>query len=149
MSLDSLPPELYHNIISHFDPEHLRPSVLALSRAIPYSPVPVQALYRQINVYSTDVALRLYRRLRHVSDSDGKAIITHDPIALSVKELYVECWDIDADVLVNLISLLKALRVLSLKIGPLNFAPEHLEEVVLNLRRDMVHLECLECRFRP
>ncbi|KAF9021759.1 hypothetical protein BDZ89DRAFT_957177 [Hymenopellis radicata] len=141
MSLDSLPAELYHAIISFLGPEHRASSVLALSRAIPRSPVPTDALFTVIKIYKGDRVLQLYHRLRVIStNSDGKTI---------TQEFHLECWDADADLVINLVTLLKQIKKLTIKIGPRNFTPEHLEEMTITLRRDMPHIEQLEFRFRP
>ncbi|KIY73449.1 hypothetical protein CYLTODRAFT_485594 [Cylindrobasidium torrendii FP15055 ss-10] len=150
MPLDDLPVELYYAIIEQFDAETVRPSVLALSRAIPRSLVPIDRLFSDVTIRSTESALILYNRLRTLETTpDGKVIVKYSKNALHVRRLKVECWNVDADVLVNLIKSFKKMSILRLKVGPANFTPEHLDELVTALRRDMHELEHFACRFRP
>ncbi len=150
MSLDSLPAELYHAIISFLEPEIRPPIVLALSRAIPRSPVPTDALFTVIKIYKGDRVFQLYQRLRVLStNSDGKTTISIDRAASQVQEFHLECWDADADQVINLVTLLKQIKKLTIRVGPRNFTPEHLEEMSITLRRDMPDIEHLEFRFRP
>jgi hypothetical protein len=84
--------------------------------------------------------VQLYQRLRSL------------PGALAipwVRELSLETWTVDADVVVNLVRLLQIdtarVTTLSLFIGP-NFAPEHLAEM---FGRPIPHLRYISIRFRP
>ncbi|OJT08972.1 hypothetical protein TRAPUB_106 [Trametes pubescens] len=116
-TLDVLPGELLYDIVLHFDQDSFKQSLLALSRAIPRSPVPTFLLFEKIHLEHGDQVFKLYRRLRHASED-----------AARVREFSFESWIVDADIFVNLMALLPSLTSLKMYIGP-NFAPEHLEEI--------------------
>ncbi|KAH9937351.1 uncharacterized protein B0H18DRAFT_970186 [Fomitopsis serialis] len=78
--------------------------------------------------------IRLYTRLRKSPEDADR-----------VRHLSLECWTVDADVVVNLIALLHRMREMSLLIGP-NFAPEHLEEM---FQKPKHGLRFISLRFRP
>ena len=134
MSLSQLPTELYAAIIRQFDQEDHKPSLLALSRAIPFSPVPVHTLFEDIRLKSSWQVTGLYLRLRK-----------HPEDIAYVRTFALESWTVDADILVNLVALLPNIRELTLFVGP-NFAPEHLEDL---FKKPRSHLKCLSLRFRP
>ncbi|OAX44466.1 hypothetical protein K503DRAFT_765080 [Rhizopogon vinicolor AM-OR11-026] len=133
--LDNLPAELYTAIFSHLPADSLQQDVLALTRAIPRSPVPIYHLFEHIRLKDARQVIRLYRRL-HSATSDEKNW---------VKDFGVVTWTVDADVLVNLLDILPRISSLLLFVGP-NFAPEHLEEIFDKPRQD---LRLLSLRFRP
>ncbi|KAI0639832.1 hypothetical protein C8Q77DRAFT_1045644 [Trametes polyzona] len=132
--LDNLPGELLYAIVSHFDQENFKQSLVALSNAIPKSPVPTFLLFEKIHLKHGDQVFQLYRRLRHAPQD-----------AERVREFSFESWTVDADIFVNLMALMPALTSLSMYIGP-NFAPEHLEEIFQKPRET---LRFLSMRFRP
>jgi len=132
--LEALPPELYSAILSHVPTAFLQQSVLSLTRAIPRSPVPIHHLFEHIRLKHGDQVSQLYLRLRR------------SPLDASwVQRFSLECWTVDADIVVNLIALIPQVLELSLYIGP-NFAPEHLEEM---FDKPRVSLKILSLRFRP
>ncbi|KAI0375431.1 hypothetical protein BV20DRAFT_986123 [Pilatotrama ljubarskyi] len=133
-SLDILPGELLYDIVSHFDEDNFQRSLLALSQAIPRSPVPTYLLFEKIRLKHADQVFQLYRRLRHAPEDASR-----------VREFSFESWTVDADIFVNLMALLPSLTYLKIYIGP-NFAPEHLEEIFQKPRQ---HLRFLSMRFRP
>ncbi|KAJ6623070.1 hypothetical protein B0H10DRAFT_1787091 [Mycena sp. CBHHK59/15] len=137
MSISSLPPELYWSIIAQIPQDSLQQSILSLTRALPYAPIPLQPLFQRIVITRPEQALQLTRRL---IKSDGDAV-AHYVEQFSVRNE----WTVDADVLVNLIRKLPKLRSLSLCIGT-NFAPEHLATM---FERHLADLEYLSLRFRP
>lgn len=116
-SFANLPSELYHTIIAYFEPEDLTSSLLSLSRALPLSPVPTYPLFNDIRLKRSEQVLQLYLRLRNAPED-----------AARVRTFSFECWSVDADVFVNLATLLPSVVQFSLHVGP-NFAPEHLEEI--------------------
>lgn len=132
--LDSLPPELYSAIFVQVEPDDLQSSVLALSRAIPRSPVPIYHLFEHVRLKRPHSVFSLYRRIR--GDTDTAALI---------KNFSLETWTVDADVVLNLVSLLPKLRGLKLFIGP-SFSPEHLEEL---FDKPQENLQYISLRFRP
>lgn len=146
MPLDNLPVELYDAILLHVPLGSLQQTVLSLSRALPLSPVPLHHLFHSVRIVRPGQAVGLEQRLRTAA-SRQKAQGNQRVKSLSslVAELSLETWQVDADVLVNLVRQLKSLRSLSLWIGP-NFAPEHLEEM---FSRPMPNLRSLSLRFRP
>ena len=145
MSLGALPPELYLAILSHVPRSHLQASTLNLSRAIPLSPVPLRPLFEHILVSRQEQLPQLYRRLRY--PLVGLQSIGNGSRYEStwVKSLSVLTWQIDADVLLNLLALLPVLERLSVRIGPV-FTPEHLQDM---FREPMYSLNTLNLRFRP
>ncbi|TBU34482.1 hypothetical protein BD311DRAFT_793553 [Dichomitus squalens] len=133
-SLDDLPVELYIAIISQFDDDDRQQSLLALSRAIPRSPVPTHLLYERISLRCPDQVFRLYSHLRRAPQNASR-----------VRCFSLECWTIDADVFVNLMALLPFMMRLRMHVGP-NFAPEHMEEI---FNRPKEGLQFISMRFRP
>ncbi|KAJ2967105.1 hypothetical protein NUW54_g13608 [Trametes sanguinea] len=134
VSLDSLPPELLYDIVLHIEPEDLKPSLLALSRAIPRSSVPTFLLFEKIRITRREQVFQLYRRLRDAPED-----------AARVREFAFESWTVDADIFVNLVGLMPSLAYFKLFVGP-NFAPEHLEEI---FEKPRPCLRYLSMRFRP
>ncbi|KAI9057064.1 hypothetical protein FKP32DRAFT_1584592 [Trametes sanguinea] len=134
VSLDSLPPELLYDIVLHIKPEDLKPSLLALSRAIPRSSVPTFLLFEKIRITRREQVFQLYRRLRDAPED-----------AARVREFAFESWTVDADIFVNLVGLMPSLTYFKLFVGP-NFAPEHLEEI---FEKPRPCLKYLSMRFRP
>jgi hypothetical protein len=133
-SLRSLPSELYTAILLNVPATSLQQTVVSLTRALPFSPIPEYHLFTHIHLKHADQVVQLYRRLRKATDD-----------ASWVKELALETWTVDADVVVNLIDILPKVVYLTLFIGP-NFAPEHLEEIFEVPRPD---LQFISLRFRP
>lgn len=132
--LSELPTELYAAIIEHFDSNSVQPCILALTRAIPYAPIPLDRFFERITLRHQEQISQLYRRLRRTPED-----------ATLVRAVSMESWVVDADVLINLLVLLPAIQQLTLFIGP-NFAPEHLEELFQKPRSSLKHLSL---RFRP
>ena len=132
--LDDLPPELYAAILNHLPADSLQQDVLALTRAIPRSPVPIYLLFEHVRLKHAQQVVQLYRRLRNATEERNW-----------VKDFGVITWTVDADVLVNLLEILPNISSLLLFVGP-NFAPEHLEEMFHKPRQD---LRFLSLRFRP
>ncbi|KJA28560.1 hypothetical protein HYPSUDRAFT_129597 [Hypholoma sublateritium FD-334 SS-4] len=154
---DELPVELYDAIFSYVEPSDLQGTMLAVTRAIPFAAVPLQHLFRNLQLERPEQTIQLYNRIRP-RNARGKArrqvmegsvgtgsADSEQPVAW-VKELAVKTWTVDADVLLNLVRLLPNLQSLTLWIGPTNFSPEHLEEL---LAQPLEHLRYLSLRFRP
>jgi len=152
MSFEYLPTELYDAILCHVQSTDIQHTVLAVTRAIPLSPVPLHHLFRSIRITHPEQAVQLYRRLRQKTSPVGSQTDNTNssselqPIAAWVKELSVKSWSVDADVVINVVCLLPGLQSLTVWIGPNNFAPEHLEEMFLKPFRS---LRNLSLRFRP
>jgi hypothetical protein len=141
MSIDALPPELYSAILFHVPSNFLQQAVLSLTRALPYSPVPLRHLFHSVRITYPDQAVRLYNRLRSRPEHNAS-----DPAPSWICRFSIETWTVDAEVVVSLVGLLQNLEFLSLRIGPTNFAPEHLEEI---FSKYMPSLKYLSLRFRP
>ncbi|KAI6153789.1 hypothetical protein BKA82DRAFT_4093995 [Pisolithus tinctorius] len=133
-NLAELPSEIYSAILTQVPPDERQQAVLSLSRAIPQSPVPLHHLFECIRLKTSEGVFRLYRRVRGSPEEAGW-----------VKSFALETWTVDADIVVNLASVLTRLRRITLFVGP-NFAPEHLEEILKKPREDLL---CLSLRFRP
>ncbi|KAH7881188.1 uncharacterized protein C8R40DRAFT_1076912 [Lentinula edodes] len=151
MHFSSLPAEIYAAFIEQLDEPDVRATLLALTRAIPRSPVPRYQLFRRINITKADQLISLYQRIR-----PRKQDIEHhgeDPCKW-VQGLYLETWTADAEIVLNLLTLLPNLEALTIWIGPKNFTPEHLEEL-FSVDRGGRSLRCVEnllylsLRFRP
>jgi hypothetical protein len=131
--MDNLPAELYTAIFSHLPANSLQQDVLALTRAIPRSPVPIHHLFERVRLKNARQVIQLNHRLHNTTEEKTW-----------VKDFGVVTWTIDADVLVNLLGVLPRISSLLLFVGP-NFAPEHLEEIFHKPRQD---LRNLSLRFR-
>ncbi|KIK36614.1 hypothetical protein CY34DRAFT_504378 [Suillus luteus UH-Slu-Lm8-n1] len=107
--LDELPAELYSAIISHLPADSLQQDVLALTRTIPRSPVPLHHLFERIRLKHAQQAVALYSRLRNATDERNW-----------VKVFSVVTWTV---AVVNLLGILPRISSLLLFVGP-NFAPE-------------------------
>ena len=140
---DRLPAELYESILSHIPSSELQQTLLSVTRAIPLSPVPISLLFHSIRITRPARAVHLYRRLR---PRRNKTDLSGNKAADLVKEFSVECWSVDADVIVNLVHLLPKLQTLNIWIGPDSFTPEHLEELFLD---PFLELKYLSLRFKP
>ena len=141
LMFDRLPTELYESILSHVPSSELQQTLLSVTRAIPLSPVPISRLFHSIRVTYPARAVHLYRRL-HRNNSD----LSGNNAADLVKEFSVDCWSVDAEVIVNLVHLLPKLQRLNIWIGPDSFTSEHLEELFL---KPFLELKYLSLRFRP
>ena len=141
MSFDALPSELYSAILLHVPSDSLQQAILSLSRAMPYSPVPLRDLFHSVRIARPNQAVGLYNCLRFRTKCNNS-----DPASSWVRRFSIETWIIDAEVVISLVGLLQNLEYLSLWIGPTNFAPEHLEEMFSIY---MPNLEYLSLRFRP
>lgn len=151
LSFDALPAELYTAILDFVPPSELQRTVLSVTRAIPLSRVCVYYIFRSIRITHPDQAISLYRRLRHAQETrfDGaKPRSELEEIANWVEELSIESWNVDAEVVINIIRLLGMPRLgsLTIWIGPNNFAPEHLEDI---FSKPFPSLRRLSLRFRP
>ena len=135
-SLDQLPPELYAAILEQFEGtiEQRQQTILALTRAIPRSPVPDDLLFGHIRLSRAEQAFFLYRRLKR-----------HPEDAARIRVFRYESWGAHADHLVNLLDLLHNVEEMVLWFGP-DFAPEHLEDI---FKKPRTTLRLLHMRFRP
>jgi hypothetical protein len=140
MSFATLPGELYTAIVEQLDTSLWASVVLALSRVLPSAPIPVQLLFHSIRIKQPQQAVSLFLRLQKVPGSPQELCPTW------VKEFSVATWTADADVIINIVRLLPNLTSLSLRIGPSNFSPEHLEQLFEN---PIGKLKQLSLRFRP
>lgn len=133
-TIESLPSELYIAILSYIPPKELQRTVLSLTRAAPRSPIPAYLIFEYVRLTHGDQAFQLYRHLRKSPEDADR-----------VRHFTLECWTVDADVVVNLIALLHRMKEMTLFIGP-NFAPEHLEEM---FQKPKEGLNSISLRFRP
>lgn len=146
-SFAELPTELYEAIFSHIAYSDLQQVVLAVTRAIPLSAVPLQALFESISVTRPQQAIQVYRRLRQrPSNGEGRQEHGHHGVGGWVRNFTIDTWEVDADVVVNILPFLTRLHSLTICVGPKNFAPEHLEEIFTNA---MPSLRTLSLRFKP
>ncbi|KAL0574361.1 hypothetical protein V5O48_007603 [Marasmius crinis-equi] len=121
MPLASLPTEIYASIISHFSPDDVSNDTLSLTRALPYSPIPQGALFRSVRIRDSKQLAPFYNRLRRSPEDEHASDL--------VRTFSLEAWNADAEVLLDVVHLLPNLKTLALWIGPLNFTPQHLEEL--------------------
>ncbi|KAJ7922886.1 hypothetical protein B0H13DRAFT_100133 [Mycena leptocephala] len=54
-----LPTELYSSIIEQIPPESLQQSILSLTRALPYAPIPLHGLFEHITLSRPEQAIHL------------------------------------------------------------------------------------------
>ncbi|KAF9486431.1 hypothetical protein BDN70DRAFT_11987 [Pholiota conissans] len=154
MSFNALPYELYESIFNHVPSPDLQQTVLSVTRAIPDAPFPLHSLFRCIRLSRPEQAIRLYQRLRFRRGSDPNpdspkvcaARAAFEETVGWVKELSIETWTVDAEIVINLVRLLPKLQSLSVWIGPNNFTPEHLERL---FSEPVENLQHLSLRFRP
>jgi hypothetical protein len=145
-TISILPPELYSNILAFVPAEELQSTTYALICALASSAVPRHHLYTYIRLTYPKQAVKLYLHLTHRDrSSPGQDKIS---LASGIRELSLETWNVDADVLINLVQLLPNLESLSLRIGPSNFLPEHLEEL-FSPAHYFQRFKYLSLRFRP
>jgi len=130
-----LPPELYHCVLEQI-PYSDTQTLLATTRVFPLSLH--EPLFVTVKLKHPTQAPQLYKRLRRQpvlvgqessDDSDRTPCLVlpdakNENPKLWVKEFSLHSWTVDADVVVNLVKLLKRLRRLELFVGT-NFAPEH------------------------
>ncbi|KAF9011122.1 hypothetical protein BDQ17DRAFT_1387587 [Cyathus striatus] len=143
--LHDLPSEIYLAILSFVPSSDLQHTVLSLSRVLPYSPIPIELLYRSIRLKRPLQVIQLYHRLR----SSAKAVASHSntkSIVHWIREFSLECWTADAEVVINILGLIPQLESLSIWIGANNFTPEHLEELFME---PIDGLGYLSLRFKP
>ena len=138
ITMDNLPIELYGAILRQFAKDDRKAATLALTRAIPRSPVPREYLFETIRLHNATHLLLLYQHLRRMGGKDSHQ-------AGWVREFILEAWTADAQIVVNLLELLPRIKVLILNIGT-SFMPEHLEEMFQTPRLDLLSLFL---RFRP
>ncbi|GAA5899459.1 hypothetical protein JCM6882_009122 [Rhodosporidiobolus microsporus] len=145
--MSTLPAELWDHLLSLLSPRELQHTALALSRALatpstPASHISHALLWRFLQVKREGQAWQCIQRLREEAPGTAEA----------VRSVNVEVWRDDAQLLINLLLSLPALRSLSLSVGPLA-APEHLDDLVspASLARTgrWNQLEQLSFRFNP
>ncbi|KAG8696468.1 hypothetical protein FRC11_000713, partial [Ceratobasidium sp. 423] len=139
--LSDLPPEVYTVILSFIPPPERQRAVLNLSRALPRSPVPTSQIYNHIIVYTLSAVLHLYKHFRRRKDHEAGL---YNPSEL-VKSISVRVWDVNADMVVNLLELLPAVPAMQMCIGT-TYSPEHLHDI---FARPRLALRTLQLRFKP
>ncbi|KAJ3989045.1 hypothetical protein F5890DRAFT_1562136 [Lentinula detonsa] len=150
MPFSCLPAEIYAAFIEQLNEPDIRPTLLALTRAIPRSPVPRYQLFRRIRI-KADQLVQLYQRIRPRQQDIERQ---EEEPRTWVQELSLETWTADAEIVLNILTLLPNLSALTIWIGPKNFTPEHLEEL-FSIDREGRCLRCvknlsyLSLRFRP
>ncbi|THH04429.1 hypothetical protein EW146_g10179, partial [Bondarzewia mesenterica] len=133
-SLANLPPELYTAILDFIPSIELQYATLSLRRALPFSPVPEYHMFYHVRLTNAKNVVLFLKRIRGAKDC----------VSLT-KKFSMEAWEVDADVVINVIRMLPNLIWLSLFVG-CNFAPEHMEEL---FEKPMISLKFLSLRFRP
>src|SRR6266540_2768079 len=129
MSFQYLPTELYDSILGHVPLSDLQSTALAVTRAIPSSPVPLYHLFRSIRITHPQQGILLYHRLRQRSqtvsenNTDNRSGSEEEEPASWVRGFSVESWIVDAKVIINVLRLLSKLQSLSIWVGPTNFSP--------------------------
>ena len=134
MSFAHLPPELYTCILLCIPEDDRQANTLALTRAIPNAPIPTYHMFTRIRLHKPERIVQLYHRLRRARED-----------AKYVKDLSLEAWAADGNVMVNLLALLKNVSRLSMFVGP-DVTPELLHDAFKTPRAE---LERLSLRFRP
>ena len=142
-----LPSEIYEEIINQLEESDVRPTLLSLTRAIPHSPVPRHQLFQKIHITNPSQLGPLHDRIRPREQDTGQ------PCSW-IQVFSLETWIADAEIVLDLLTLLANLHTLTIWIGPKNFVPEHLEEL-FSVDQKGRSLKCvgnlryLSLRFRP
>ena len=126
--------ELVTILLSYVEDNEIRQTILTLTRLFPRYYFPLQRLFQQVILHRQEQCVYLHRRLRGPH-----------PDANLVRELRIQSWTADAEVVSNLLDVLEGLKVLALYVGA-NFSPEILLRV---MEKPRVGLETLMIRFRP
>ncbi|PVG01872.1 hypothetical protein CPB86DRAFT_823443 [Serendipita vermifera] len=136
---DELPEELYLAILECIpDPKERTPCTVALARALPRSPISWRWFYHYVSLQGPKNVLALYQQLRKRGGKSSSE-------ASWIHELSSESWEVDAQILADLLNLLQGLRKMNLHIGT-TFAPEHLDDVFQHPRSDLLSLNLV---FKP
>ncbi|KAH8835056.1 hypothetical protein DL96DRAFT_1572684 [Flagelloscypha sp. PMI_526] len=139
-TLTDLPTELFSHIISFLPVEVTQSAVLALTRAAPLLPIPLFHLFEHILISKPSQVVGLYQRLRKVpADVDSSP-------RNWIRTVTVASFEVDADVCINLLNMVRGIERLTLHVGPKNFSPEHLEDL---FDKPFYNLQCFALRFRP
>ncbi|KAF9532110.1 hypothetical protein CPB83DRAFT_760692 [Crepidotus variabilis] len=145
--IDSLPPELINAILEKVPISDHQATVWSLMKANPRLPIRLSHLFQSIRITQPQQAILLYQHLRRHGPFQIDTNSDAEPHPISwIQDVLVECWTVDADVIINLLRLLPRLRTLSIWIGAHNFSPEHLEEL---FEKSIHGLLSLSIRFRP
>lgn len=140
MSLFDLPLEIFEGILEQAEIRDHQAVVWSLMNANPRATIHPSHLFQSIRVTHPRQAILLYNILR-------KNVADNQPYPISwIRNVLVECWDVDADIVINLLRLIPRIQTLSIWIGPRNFSPEHLDEL---FEKPIRGLEVLSIRFRP
>jgi hypothetical protein len=126
--------ELLPAILSHVEDADVQQTILAVSRVFPAIYIPPQRFLARIILTRPKQCVYLHRRLRGPH-----------PDAVHVKELRIQTWTVDAEVVANLLDVLDDVKVLALYVGA-NFVPEVLQRIMEKTRDG---LQTLLIRFRP
>lgn len=148
MPLDDLPGELYSAIIEQLPEEDYQFTTVSLIRALPHCSVSNHHLYTRIRIGKPEQAVACYLHIRKLKN-EYKDDIDDPRCPLTwIRSLSVESWSVDADVVLNMVSMLPRahLKSFNLWIGANNFNPEHLEEM---FGKSFDNLKYLGIRFRP
>jgi hypothetical protein len=148
MPLDDLPSELYSAIIEQLPKKDYQYTAVSLILALPHCPVSNHHLYTNIRIGKPEQAVACYLHLRKIKNQ-FKDDIDNGAYPLTwIQSLSIESWSVDADVVLNIVSLLPRayLKFFNLWIGANNFNPEHLEEM---FEKSFDNLAYLGIRFRP
>lgn len=140
LALGDIPSEIFAYILQFLDPTELQSTTCCLAQAFPGSTIPKDHIFHFVRIVHPAQLVRLFLRLRQP-----------DKPAKWIKEMSIETWQIDADIAIGVIRQLSSLQSLKLRIGPNNFTPEHLQEL-LEMKAGhniWTQLEHLEIRFRP
>jgi len=139
LGLGDIPSELFAYILQFLDPTELQSTTCRLAQVFPGS-IPKDLIFHFVRIVHPPQLVRLFLRLRQP-----------DKPAKWIKEMSIETWQIDADIAIGVIRQLSSLQSLKLRIGPNNFTPEHLQELLEMKAGHNIwpQLEHLEIRFRP
>ncbi|GAA5999033.1 uncharacterized protein JCM10292_003273 [Rhodotorula paludigena] len=137
-----LPPELWDHVCSFLPADSLQHTALALSRALPATPLSPATLCRHLRISRPDQAWLATAHLRAHDDD----------LAAAVHSVAVRVWRDDMQLVVNLLLALHAARSIDLAVGPLA-SPDHLADLLdpnsLHRSARWRNLEQLALRFNP
>jgi len=132
-----LPAELWLSVLSYIPPNVLQQTTLSLTRALPRSSISQRPLFEHVVITEAIQILQLFLRLKNSGNRKDEL--------KWVRTFVMKVWDVDANVLINLLDVLPCLEELHLRIGPA-FTPEHVQEL---LKKPKPSLRVLNIRLRP
>lgn len=173
MGFAHLPGEIYDTILSFVPLEELQRTTYSTLLAFPRAPIAPFHLFRSVHLRDAR-GVRLFHNVLHRNQRRRESQLQGEEQeeenegeqeqeweqdkAGWVKEVYFESFESDPEVVLSILCMLENVKRVEVYIGPRNFEPEHLEdvlEVLAGLSEEgsggsyHMGLEWLGLRFRP